>query len=348
MTSRPVSAALRDLAIVMLALLAVSPLSAQTVQTINQSRILQPLAAHSTAKPPVITAVSISPDGRQLAAAGDDHHVRVWSADRLKLLHELRGHADWVRAVAYHPSGRILATAGNDRRLILWRLDEGGALHVLADHPQAIHTLRFSPDGKLLAAAGFESMVRIYDVEQNDLARKIPCSCRDIRAIAFSPLGDSLASGGRDGQLRIWSIADGSLQIETQAHLQRIRALAYAPDGKHIATAGDGPHLVISDALTGEETNRLLCRPGKTHALVFVDQNLLVTGGSGNQLRVWDLQQNRQTYRLIGHLGSVASLDCHSEAGVLISGSFDTTIRLWNLPFDEDSQTADRTRETAR
>ncbi len=50
---------------------------------------------------PVVTGVSLSPDTKILATAGDDHVVRLWSMLDGKLLYSLQEHRDWVRSTAF-------------------------------------------------------------------------------------------------------------------------------------------------------------------------------------------------------------------------------------------------------
>ena len=47
-------------------------------------------------------------------------------------------------------------------------------------------------------------------------------------------------------------------------------------------------------------------------------------------IRIWDVSQRRLISQLTGHTGSVAALDANQTW--LVSGSFDTTVRLWPLP----------------
>src|SRR5579871_5204243 len=59
-------------------------------------------------RPPVFTAVAISPDGQLVAGGGDDHMVRIWSLADGKLLHTINGHNDWLRSLTFSPNGQTL------------------------------------------------------------------------------------------------------------------------------------------------------------------------------------------------------------------------------------------------
>jgi WD40 repeat protein len=49
-------------------------------------------------------------------------------------------------------------------------------------------------------------------------------------------------------------------------------------------------------------------------------------------VRLWDLQAMREVEQLVGHAGSVAALDFVN--GVLLSGGYDTSIRMWSIAED--------------
>ena len=66
--------------------------------------------------------------------------------------------------------------------------------------------------------------------------------------------------------------------------------------------------------------------------------NLIATGGSDNTVRIWNWQTRDEAEHFVGHTGSVATLAFDPASGVLISGSYDTTVRVWRLEGTGGSQ----------
>jgi len=170
----------------------------------------------------------------------------------------------------------------------------------------------------------------------------LPCPCADLRSVAFSPDGQYLAAAGRCGTVRVWNARTWQHVIDMQSHSRRIRALAFSPDGARLASAGDDTHIRIRNTHTGAEELALPSRPGRVLAMVFVGNGRLATGGSDNAIHLWDLSKQTVESRLVGHTGSVAALACDRTGHWLVSGSYDTTVRLWDLRPKESDETAQR------
>lgn len=101
-----------------------------------------------------VAALSVSPDGRLLAAALASRAVVVLDSADGQELWRWSGHAGRVEAVAFSPDGRRLAAAGGDASIrVRHLLDEDGDELPLLGHLEPITSLHWGEDGVLTSAS---------------------------------------------------------------------------------------------------------------------------------------------------------------------------------------------------
>jgi WD40 repeat protein len=293
------------------------------------SRTIQLASDPDRSTPPVVTTVRVHRNGEWLAAAGDDHVVRVFSLGDGKQIHRLDKHTDWVRAVDFSPNGKQLASAGNDRCIHLWDAESGSWEAALDGHEQAIAQVRYSHGGKLLATTGFQKHVHLYDIENRKLLHELDAPCPDMRGASFAPNDEQFAVGGRCGTIRFFDTASGRKLRDVAAHQQRIRALAFSQDGNYLASAGEDRTIHITPLGAESKPYTLDVRPAKFMSLVFYGPHQLAVSGSDNIVRLWDVKERQELGVLLGHTGTVAALDCLGK--MLVSAGYDTTVRIWTV-----------------
>jgi WD40 repeat protein len=308
-----------------------SPCRAESlIPEASADKVIHIVPPDAQEKLPVVSSVAIDPKGKFLAAVGDDHLVRIFDVSSGSLTHRIRSHADWVHVSAFRADGRILATSGADGRIRLWTPGVERS-HDLLEQLPAIYALEYSPDGRYLAAAGFSDKVWVFDGEKGRLIRELTGPGFDLRAIAYSPDGARMAAAGRNGVVRIWETDGGRSLFDVSASPRRISALAYSPDGKLLAVAGQQRIVRLLDASTGKVVADMPPRAGEILSLCFCGPDALAAAGSGNEIHLWDITTRQERRRLVGHTGSVTALVLDRSSDTLISGGFDTTVRLWNL-----------------
>ena len=97
-----------------------------------------------------VRAVAFSPDGKLLAAAGDDRQIvlrAVTEPNRPVVLGTRPNHFEMINALAFWPKGRLLASASDDTTVRFWRLNDRSLSGTLAAWRAGTDWVVFTPDG---------------------------------------------------------------------------------------------------------------------------------------------------------------------------------------------------------
>lgn len=150
-----------------------------------------------------VLAVSLSPDGKQLAASATSGEIRLWyTSNGLQRL-TLRGHTGWVRSIAFSPDGQTLVSSSSDHQIKLWNLLTGH-LKTLQGHTNRVRTVTFSPDGQTLASGSDDQTIKLWDTLTGRVKRTLKGHTERVRSIAFRPDGQVLASASDDQIIKLW------------------------------------------------------------------------------------------------------------------------------------------------
>ena len=106
-------------------------------------------------------SISFSPDGSQVATAGDGQVIRIWDTADWVPKKVLEGHTAPVNWVEFSPDGRTLVSAAEDATVKVWSSQTGEHLQTLSDHKLAVVTAAFSKNGLFLATSS-QKTVKVY------------------------------------------------------------------------------------------------------------------------------------------------------------------------------------------
>ncbi len=178
-------------------------------------------------------AIDWHPDGRLLASAGQDGHVRLWDTTHGVQTQALCHGASWVERVAYHPSGRYLAAAAG-KELRVWD-DLGNLVCTHCDHASTIADIAWKPGTKQIAAVAYGGTT-LWDLNQADPLRRYLWKGSSL-VLAWSPDASMFATGDQDQTVHFW-YADSGLDLQMWGYETKMRELAWDPSSRYLATGG--------------------------------------------------------------------------------------------------------------
>ena len=306
-----------------------------------------------------VGSVAFSPDGQTLASGSADQTVRLWDVQTGQNLKTLVGHTNGVRAVAFSPDGQTLASSSNDQTVCLWAIQTGECIKVLSGHTNEVLSVAFSPDGQTLASGSVDQTVRLWNVvhtgaSDSDLCLKtLSGHTNGVRSVAFSPNGQTLASGSDDRTVRLWDVTTISAQSAVQClktlsgHNNWVWAVAFSPDGKALVSGSFDQTVRVWDVQTGQSLKTLSGHTSWVRAVAFSPNSCLLASCSDDQtVQLWNiaplgkdkavdrdklLDRDKNLKNLSGHTNTVRSVAFGPDGRTLVSGSFDRTVRVWDV-----------------
>jgi WD40 repeat protein/serine/threonine protein kinase len=287
-----------------------------------------------------VQSVACSPDGRDLASAGDDGVIRIGEIATGKLTHRLGGHKGAVWCVAYSPDGKLLASIGMDQTLRVWALDSGQILWSFSTKQLSrVSGLAFSPDSRKLAAPSDGNTIKICEAMTGKELLTLRTGRQSSNAcVSFSPDGKRLAWIA-ERALQVWDTGSGN-ELFTVDTAQPLYALAFSPDSRRLASGGMGTTARVWDAANGHELMTLAGHNGNVRSLAFSpDNGSLATCSVDRTVKIWDLRTGIAETTLRGHTDTVYSVAFDHDGWRVISGSADGTIKIWETISDQDCLT---------
>ncbi|KAJ8282379.1 hypothetical protein COCON_G00048980 [Conger conger] len=241
-----------------------------------------------------------------LATCSSDKTIRVYFTQDFSELafSPLNGHGYGVHCCCFSPCGKYLASCSTDATTVVWRMDTGDLVTVF-EHPgrSPVRVCVFSPDSSLVSGAS-DGTLALWDMQSKTLRRTAASNEASIVACSFTPCGQMIATGSTYGDIRVWDLELNPLQAEKNAHDLGVTCCQFAPK-----IQSDGCWLHFRLASCGQDST----------------------------LKIWMLFRQAATgckmqllHTLVGQSAPVLSCAFSADAQLLVSGSVDKTVTVYD------------------
>jgi WD40 repeat protein/uncharacterized caspase-like protein len=291
--------------------------------------------------------LSLTPDGRLLAAGVQDKRLRLWDLTAKKD-YELGPTSKDYPQLKFSRDGRLLALS-DSYTVKLWDLATMRELPALkvpnsGATPQAEAFVSFTEDGKRIATGGFDTDIIVWETETGKRLSSLVGRANMAYSVHFSADGNELTSGGRtrwdlrtgsglrlvpDTGEKTYGVATpgGRLVVIRKINTNSITVVE-SPSGKQLFTlTPSGDAGVVSSTSFSADSTMLAVVYG-----VVEDQHPK-PGSSftrGAQVKIWDLKTGRELHSLTqGEIPMNAEFSADARSIAIIGGM--GQISLWDV-----------------
>ncbi|KAK1718986.1 WD domain-containing protein [Colletotrichum lupini] len=176
----------------------------------------------------------VSSDGKRLATAGGDGHVRVWSTEAIygdangdaegkpRQLCHMSHHLGTIHSVRFSPNGRYLASGADDKLICVYHLDKNPPVASfglgaepppvenwktykrLVGHENDVQDLAWSYDSSILVSVGLDSKIVVWSGHSFEKLKTITVHSSHVKGITFDPANKFFATASDDRTIKIF------------------------------------------------------------------------------------------------------------------------------------------------
>jgi DNA excision repair protein ERCC-8 len=222
-----------------------------------------------------------------------------------------RAHKRMITSIQWYPvdTGLFISSCRNgllnlwdtNQQQVVWKLDIKSPINDALMSPIAIEHM-------LIAVAAQDSTIRLCDPRSGSSSHLLAGHTAEVVSLAWSPLDSfSLTSGSHDGSIRIWDIRKSGMNAcvnslnhhRTKGTVTGTALTSVKPTKTAPSTFERPNKRQKMDAIKQQRTRAAVAHIGKVTCVTYTkDGRYLMSAGTDNQMRCWDLRHGEATNSL--------------------------------------------------
>lgn len=155
-----------------------------------------------------------------------------------------------------------------------------------------------------------------------------------MNSLVYSPDGQKIVTTADDGKIKVWDVNTGFCIVTFTEHTSGVTACEYTKRGNVLFTSSLDGSIRAWDLIRYRNFRTFTAPSRLSFSSLAVDPSgEVVCAGSLDsfEIHIWSVQTGQLLDRLAGHEGPVSSLAFAPDGGVVVSGSWDHTVRIWSI-----------------
>jgi periodic tryptophan protein 2 len=199
-----------------------------------------------------------------------------------------------------------------------------------------INSLSINKDGLWLAFGSRKlGQLVVWEWKSETYVHKQQGHSFDISAIAYSPDGSLIASGSNEGKIKLWDTNNAACVITFSEHISKVSDIKFVPNKNNVMVSCSYDGTVRAYDLIKYRNFRIMTTPTPCQlnciAVDFSGEIICAGGMDPYSIYVWSLKSGDLIDVLKGHTAPISSIAFSQTKDLLVSGSWDKSIKLWEL-----------------
>jgi WD40 repeat protein len=235
-------------------------------------------------------------------------------------------------SLAVAPTGRKVACGTYDAQILLFDTKANKPLRALKGHEGIVSSVLFIDGGKHIISGSWDHTTRLWGLatEVKDI-NPIKANS-EIKCLAIDTEFSKGAIGTRDGEVKIFSASKMKCIRNIQAHTKDVSGLAIINDGSQLITTSWDGACSIWNLSSYQRIHQIKPQKQRVRSLaVTPDESRLFLGLHDGKILAISLNDFKDRIKLSGHTDIVSALSVTQSGKYLASGSWDRTIRVWDI-----------------
>jgi serine/threonine protein kinase len=205
----------------------------------------------------------------------------------------------------------------------------------------AVNGVTVSRDGSRFAAVDWAGNLMYGSTSNWQKLNSVVVQAKaTLNCCAPTPDGLQLVVAGRLTPVIVYDWTTGAKIREFAGHSDTTWGVVVSPNGKTLLTSGNDGEVLLRDLITGEKIRRFEFVSKQVWAVAFSPDGSKIAACCGLAngapeesylIRVWDAATGKELQKLTGHTKDVRWVTFSPDGRTIASGSFDGTIRQWDL-----------------
>ncbi|XP_044355355.1 uncharacterized protein [Triticum aestivum] len=246
--------------------------------------------------------------------------------------------AQQVSSIDVHPTEPWILTTNHVGIIRVWNyhtMETLDSFKLVIYEP--VCAAKFIAREKWIITGDGNGVIHVYSYDQNQHDKTLDAQDSCITTLVVHPTQPfvlSLSDDEDDPLIKLWDWDRGwACTREFRGHTNKVMQVTFNPENKDcFASAScDGTvkiWSICSDNITTLKLGgqSLLCVDYFTRR----NQQYLIVGCQDKTAQIWKLEMNGCFEKLEGHAGHISAVSLHPEHRLLLTGSLDGTVRVWN------------------